>query len=240
MRSERLLLDVLDQSSNRNGWGRRISTRMTAPVSHHARSLRKGFAAQIALVRPFSGVGQNVGPLAAHAFEGLLADRTHVGPNLAVLYRRVVRQTPPVLELQTALGALDAAFVHQQVIAEIVLRSKRVFAYGASELAALGPVLSLVRVHGHAGLEGLAAYLTDHRRMFGVVVTYVVRQVALDLKLLTALVARELVLVVVVLADLMVLQGQFRPTPKLADVAGVAKRCVVRQHVLLLVTRGLE
>lgn len=233
-----LLLNIFDYSGNGDGRRRGKPAGMTAPVSHHARTLGEGFPALIALVRSFPGVSEDVRAQTARALEGFLAYRAQDGFRFFVFSPFVIAKILRVVEFHSALVARYGVLVYQQMVVQIVLGAESALAYGAGKFGDFFPMLSSVGAQRHRSLERFTANLAYQRGVIGVITFEVISHVAPYFEPLVAFVAVISILEVVVFPRSMILQSLFRLALELACFTSVEKSLVVTTGVLSLVVRG--
>lgn len=235
---DNFVLHTVQQIRDFDGWRRRVHTRMLLPMQHHRRSLGEALTADIADVRSFPDVGQQMDLLRAEAAEGLAAYRAEIRL-LARVCSQMLREAVLELELHTALLAHVLHLVQLGMAVKVLLSFEALSADLTLKLLHLGLVLVvLVKVQrAFAGVRG-AAYVT-HARL-RVVVFNVRGIVRLHLEHLAALLAPKVV-VLCVLANIVYLQIRLGARLKLAQTARVQlRRLVVDLHVPGKIRTGFE
>lgn len=174
---------------------------MRFPVADQARFLGEGFPANIAHVRPNSGMDEQMLLESGPASEGLVADGAAVRLVPGMDPHVHFQSTVPRERLAALLAdhILPALVLPEHVLVEVLLTHHPPLAYLTLVLGLVMREL-LMHVQGVAVEAGLAANVADHR-LFPVAETYVIRQIPLDLELLAAGLAGELEVVRVLARD---------------------------------------
>ena len=168
-------------------------TGMLPTMQHHRRPLRETLAANVADVRPFADVRQQVNLLRAETSKRFPADRAQVRL-LAGVSPQVFRQAVFRFKLHATLLANVLDLVQLHVVVQVLLRLELLLARLTGELLHLRLVLVML-VKVQRALAGIRRAADVAHARLGIVVLHVSRVIRLYLEHLPALVT----LVIVVL-----------------------------------------
>lgn len=202
---------------------------MLPAMQHHGRSLREALPADVANVRPFADVRQQMDLLRAQTPECLPANRAQIR-FLPGMSPQMLGEAVFALELHTALLANVFDLVQFHVTVKILLRLELLLTRLTLKLLHLSLVLVMfMEVEGaFARIRG-ATYIADAR--FGVVILHVGRVIRLHLEHLSALFAFVIV-ILRVFSYVMDLKVGFGACFEVAQAARVQiDRLVVNLHV---------